>query len=148
MLLGSRCVCLDGVVLEALKQDDMQSVRLIRQLLKSLEQQYQVAKQDMLLAAHSSPLHGNLINMCANVNVACRTVNMCLHVCCVINRMPLGAVSAVHKCVLDVPGVLEALDRRVIVEMLSLLEKITLLLLGVLYGHQNTEDKGTLTAAG
>lgn len=49
---------------------------------------------------------------------------------------------------LDVPGVLaEALDRSMIAEMLSLLEKITLLLLGVLYGDQNMEDKGTLAAA-
>lgn len=48
---------------EALKQDDMQSVRLIRHLLKSLEQQYLIAKQDMLLAARSSPLHGTVINV-------------------------------------------------------------------------------------
>lgn len=49
---------------------------------------------------------------------------------------------------LDVPGVLaEALDHSMMAEMLSLLEKITLLLLGVLYGDQNMEDKGTLDAA-
>ncbi|XP_026787175.3 thyroid adenoma-associated protein homolog isoform X1 [Pangasianodon hypophthalmus] len=109
-LLFQKCVSLDDVLSEALKQDDVQSVRLIRHLLKSLEQQYLIAKQDMLLAARSSPLH--------------------------------GAVSAVHKCVLDVPGVLtEALDHSMIAETLSLLEKITLLLLGVLYGDQNMEDK-------
>ncbi|XP_060763342.1 tRNA (32-2'-O)-methyltransferase regulator THADA isoform X2 [Neoarius graeffei] len=109
-LLLQKCISLDGLMSEALKQDDMQSVRLIRHLLKSLEQQYLIAKQDMLLAARSSPLH--------------------------------GAVSAVHKCVLDVPGVLaEALDHSMMAEMLSLLEKITLLLLGVLYGDQNMEDK-------
>lgn len=67
---------------------------------------------------------------------------MCLHICCV----PLGAVSAVHKCVLDVPGVLaEALDQNMIVKMLSLLEEITLLLLSMLYGDENVEDKGTLS---
>ncbi|KAM9447169.1 tRNA (32-2'-O)-methyltransferase regulator THADA isoform 2-T2 [Clarias gariepinus] len=90
--------------------DGAASVRLLRHLLKSLEQQYLIASQDMLLAARSSPLH--------------------------------GAVSAVHKCVLDVPGVLaEALDQSMISELVSLLEKISLLLLGVLYGDQNTEDK-------
>ncbi|KAF5901036.1 thyroid adenoma-associated protein isoform X1, partial [Clarias magur] len=99
-LLLQKSVSLDGVA----------SVRLLRYLLKTLEQQYLIASQDMLLAARSSPLH--------------------------------GAVSAVHKCVLDVPGVLaEALDRNMISELVSLLEKISLLLLGVLYGDQNTEDK-------
>lgn len=67
---------------------------------------------------------------------------------CVFNWPAVGAVSAVHKCTLDVPGVLaEALDGNMIAEMLSLLEKITLLLLGVLYGDQNMEDKGNLNAA-
>ncbi|XP_058231705.1 thyroid adenoma-associated protein homolog isoform X2 [Hemibagrus wyckioides] len=109
-LLLQKRVSLDGVVSEALNQDDVQSIRLIRHLLQTLEKQYLTAKQDMLLAARSSPLH--------------------------------GAVSAVHKCMLDVPGVLaEALDSNMIAEMLSLLEKITLLLLGVLYGDQNMEDK-------
>lgn len=71
---------------------------------------------------------------------------MCYSSClqCVFNRTTVGAVSAVHKCILDVPGVLaEALDGSMIAEMLLLLEKITLLLLGVLYGDQNMEDKGT-----
>ncbi|KAI5613059.1 thyroid adenoma-associated protein-like isoform X3, partial [Silurus asotus] len=109
-LLLQKGVSLDGVVSEPLKQDDVQSVRLIRYLLKILEQQYLIAKQDMLLAARSAPLH--------------------------------GAVSAIHKCVMDVPGALaEALDGSMIAEMLSLLEKITLLLLGVLYGDQNMEEK-------
>ncbi|XP_047675030.1 thyroid adenoma-associated protein homolog isoform X1 [Tachysurus fulvidraco] len=109
-LLLQKRMSLDGVVPEALKHDDMQSVRLIRHLLQSLEKQHLTTKQDMLLAARCSPLH--------------------------------GAVSAVHKCILDVPGVLaEALDGSMIAEMLSLLENITLLLLGVLYGDQNMEDK-------
>ncbi|KAK3538827.1 hypothetical protein QTP86_015956 [Hemibagrus guttatus] len=109
-LLLQKCVSLDGVVSEALKQEDKQSVKLIRHLLQILEKQYLTAKQDMLLSARSSPLH--------------------------------GAVSAVHKCMLEVPGVLaEAFDGSMIAEMLSLLEKITLLLLGVLYGDQNMEDK-------
>lgn len=46
------------------------------------------------------------------------------------------------------PGaVTAALDHSVVVEMLSLLEKITLLLLGVLYGDHHTEDKGKPTLA-
>lgn len=57
----TRCVSLDGVVSEALKQDNVQSIRLIRHLLQTLEKQYLTAKQDMLLAARSSPLHGNVI---------------------------------------------------------------------------------------
>lgn len=66
---------------------------------------------------------------------------------CLTERCTVGAVGAIHKCVLGVPGVLaEALDHSVIAEIISLLEKITLLLLGVLYGDQNMEDKGTLTA--
>lgn len=77
----------------------------------------------------------------------CRFV---LHVyqMCVFTWTSVGAVSAVHRCVLDVPGVLtDAFDHSMMVEILSLLEKITLLLLGVLYGDQNMEENGTLTAA-
>lgn len=76
--LCSRRVFLDGVVPEALKHDDMQSVRLIRHLLQSLEKQHLTTKQDMLLAARRSPLHGNMIHMFSNVNVACRTAYVLL----------------------------------------------------------------------
>lgn len=46
---------------------------------------------------------------------------------------------------MEVPGVLvESLNQSVAVDIVRLLEKITLLLLGVLYGDQDTEDKGTV----
>ncbi|XP_062874157.1 tRNA (32-2'-O)-methyltransferase regulator THADA [Trichomycterus rosablanca] len=112
-VLQQKCIPLDGVVPDTLKQGEKESARLIRFLLNSLEQQYLTAKQDMLLAARTAPLH--------------------------------GTVSALQKCVLEVPGILiNALDHSVTVKMLSVLEKITLLLLGVLHGDQITEDKEIL----
>ncbi|KAL7836832.1 hypothetical protein AOLI_G00281160 [Acnodon oligacanthus] len=109
-LLLQKCVSLDGLVVGGEKQGHMQSTKLIGHMLKSLEQQYITAREDMLLAARSSPLH--------------------------------GVVSALQRCLLEVPGaVAEALDHSMTVEILSLLEKITLLLLGVLYGDQRAEDK-------
>ncbi|XP_017580907.2 thyroid adenoma-associated protein homolog isoform X1 [Pygocentrus nattereri] len=109
-LLLQKCVSLDGLVVGGEKQGQMQSDKLIGHMLKSLAQQYITARDDMLLAARSSPLH--------------------------------GVVSALQRCLLEVPGVVaEALDHSMTVEILSLLEKITLLLLGVLYGDQHAEDR-------
>ncbi|XP_072521074.1 tRNA (32-2'-O)-methyltransferase regulator THADA [Salminus brasiliensis] len=109
-LLLQKGVSLDGQVVGDVKQGEVQSAKLIGHLLKNLEQHYITAKEDMLLAARSSPMH--------------------------------GVVSALQRCLLEVPGALtEALNHSVTLEILSLLEKITLLLLGVLYGDQHTEDK-------
>ncbi|XP_056602907.1 thyroid adenoma-associated protein homolog [Triplophysa dalaica] len=53
-----------------------------------------------------------------------------------------GIVSALQKGLMEVPGVLgESLNHSVAVDILCLLEKISLLLLGVLYGDQDTEEK-------
>ncbi|XP_066509917.1 tRNA (32-2'-O)-methyltransferase regulator THADA-like [Hoplias malabaricus] len=109
-LLLQKCASLNGLVAECGKQHEVQSAKLIGHLLKSLEQHYVTAKEDMLLAARSSPLH--------------------------------GVVSALQRCLLEVPGAItEGLDHSVTVHILSLLEKITLLLLGVLYGDHHTDDK-------
>ncbi|KAI4884419.1 hypothetical protein NFI96_026372 [Prochilodus magdalenae] len=109
-LLLQKCVSLDGLVEGGVNQGQTHSVKLIGHLLKSLEQHYVTAREDMLLAARSSPLH--------------------------------GVVIALQRCLLEVPGaVTEALDHSMMIEILSLLERITLLLLGVLYGDQHTEDK-------
>ncbi|XP_015461736.3 thyroid adenoma-associated protein homolog [Astyanax mexicanus] len=109
-LLLQKCSSLDGLVAECVKQGEMHSAKLIGHLLKSLEQHYVTAREDMLLAARSSPMH--------------------------------GVVGALQRCMLEVPGALtEALTPSVTADLLSLLEKITLLLLGVLYGDQHTQDK-------
>jgi len=54
-----------------------------------------------------------------------------------------GIVSALQRGLLEVPGVLvESITHSIAVDIVSLLEKLTLLLLGVLYGDQDTEEKG------
>lgn len=56
-----------------------------------------------------------------------------------------GIVSALQRGLLEVPGVLaESITQSIAGDIVSLLEKLTLLLLGVLYGDQDTEEKGTL----
>lgn len=46
-----------------------------------------------------------------------------------------GVLSALQRCLLEAPsGIHVTLDHSLITEMLNLLEKISLLLLGVLYG--------------
>lgn len=56
-----------------------------------------------------------------------------------------GIVSALQRGLLEVPGVLvESITHSIAGDIVSLLEKLTLLLLGVLYGDQDTEEKGTL----
>ncbi|XP_065106767.2 tRNA (32-2'-O)-methyltransferase regulator THADA isoform X2 [Paramisgurnus dabryanus] len=53
-----------------------------------------------------------------------------------------GIVSALQRGLMEVPGVLvESINHNVAVDLVCLLEKITLLLLGVLYGDQDTEEK-------
>ncbi|KAM6964965.1 tRNA (32-2'-O)-methyltransferase regulator THADA [Aplochiton taeniatus] len=56
-----------------------------------------------------------------------------------------GVLSALEKCLLEVPTQLsEVLNRSLTLEILTLLEKTSLFLLGVLYGNPDTatEDKG------
>lgn len=56
-----------------------------------------------------------------------------------------GVVSALQRGLLEVPGVLvESVTHSVAGDIVSLVEKLTLLLLGVLYGDQDTQEKGTL----
>ncbi|XP_039515699.1 thyroid adenoma-associated protein homolog isoform X2 [Pimephales promelas] len=56
-----------------------------------------------------------------------------------------GIVSALQRGLLEVPGVLvESITHSIAVDIVSLLEKLTLLLLGVLYGDQDTEEKDVL----
>lgn len=56
-----------------------------------------------------------------------------------------GFVSALQRVLLEVPGVLvESVTHSVAEDIVSLVEKLTLLLLGVLYGDQDTQEKGTL----
>lgn len=56
-----------------------------------------------------------------------------------------GIVSALQRGLLEVPGVLvESVTQSIARDIVSLLEKLTLLLLGVLYGDQDTEEKGML----
>ncbi len=59
--------------------------------------------------------------------------------------IPSGVVSTLQRGLLEVPGVLvESVTHRVAEDIVSLVEKLTLLLLGVLYGDQDTQEKGTL----
>lgn len=52
----------------------------------------------------------------------------------VVTHLP-GVLSALQRCLLEAPGsVHDTLDRSLTAEVLGLLEKISLLLLGVLYG--------------
>lgn len=52
----------------------------------------------------------------------------------VLKRVP-GVLGALQRCLLEAPSSLcDTLDRSVTAELLSLLENISLLLLGVLYG--------------
>lgn len=47
----------------------------------------------------------------------------------------LGVLSALHRCLLESPGsACDSLDRSVTAKLLKLLENISLLLLGALYG--------------
>lgn len=47
----------------------------------------------------------------------------------------LGVLSALHRCLFEAPGsACDSLDRSVTTKLLKLLENISLLLLGVLYG--------------
>uniref|UniRef100_A0A671R447 Thyroid adenoma-associated protein homolog n=1 Tax=Sinocyclocheilus anshuiensis TaxID=1608454 RepID=A0A671R447_9TELE len=53
-----------------------------------------------------------------------------------------GVVSALQRGLLEVPGVLaESITHSVAGDIVSLVEKLTLLLLGVLYGDQDTQEK-------
>ncbi|XP_048100579.1 thyroid adenoma-associated protein homolog isoform X2 [Alosa alosa] len=53
-----------------------------------------------------------------------------------------GAVNALQRCLLEVPGVLyNEMDEGMFAKTLSLMENMTVLLLGVLYGDQDTESK-------
>ena len=57
-----------------------------------------------------------------------------------------GALSTLERCLLEAPGRLgDMLDHGVVVELLGLLENISLLLLGVLYGAQESppQENGT-----
>ncbi|XP_059407167.1 thyroid adenoma-associated protein homolog isoform X2 [Carassius carassius] len=94
----------------AFEHGEKQSVKLIRFLLTKLENHYLTARNDMLLAARTAPIH--------------------------------GVVSALQKALLEVPGILvETVTHSVAGDIVSLLEKLTLLLLGVLYGDQDTQEK-------
>ncbi|RXN31244.1 thyroid adenoma-associated -like protein [Labeo rohita] len=94
----------------AFEQGEKQSVKLISFLLTKLEHHYLTARNDMLLAAHTTPIH--------------------------------GIVSALQRGLLEVPGTLvESITHSVAGDIVSLIEKLTLLLLGVLYGDQETEKK-------
>lgn len=56
-----------------------------------------------------------------------------------------GILTALERCILEVPNTLcDVVDHRVTIEILVLLERITLLLLGVLYGDQDAcgDEKG------
>ncbi|XP_035385990.1 thyroid adenoma-associated protein homolog isoform X1 [Electrophorus electricus] len=109
-LLLLKCASLEGLVGGAPKQGHAQSAMLVRHLLEMLRQHYLAARQDMVLASRTAPLH--------------------------------GVVSALQRLLLEVPGALsEALDHSVVAEILTLLEKITQLLLGLLSGDQHTEEK-------
>ncbi|KAK7164223.1 hypothetical protein R3I94_002828 [Phoxinus phoxinus] len=56
-----------------------------------------------------------------------------------------GIVSALQRGLLEVPGVLaESITHSIAGDIVSLLEKLSLLLLGVLYGDQDTEEKDVL----
>uniref|UniRef100_A0A7N8YBI2 Si:ch211-225b11.4 n=1 Tax=Mastacembelus armatus TaxID=205130 RepID=A0A7N8YBI2_9TELE len=80
---------------------------MVRILVKELEEHYLTAKDDMMLAARTKPIH--------------------------------GVVSALQKCLLETPSttVYDTLDHSLTMELLSLLDSISLLLLGVLYGNQD-----------
>ncbi|XP_026068454.1 thyroid adenoma-associated protein homolog [Carassius auratus] len=94
----------------AFEHGEKQSVKLIMFLLTKLEHHYLTARNDMLLAARTAPIH--------------------------------GVVSALQKGLLEVPGVLvETVTHSVAGDIVSLVEKLTLLLLGVLYGDQDTQEK-------
>ncbi|XP_056119769.1 thyroid adenoma-associated protein homolog isoform X2 [Rhinichthys klamathensis goyatoka] len=97
----------------AFEQGEKQSVKLITFLLTKLQHHYITARNDMLLAARTTPIH--------------------------------GIVSALQRGLLEVPEVLvESITHSIAGDIVSLLEKLTLLLLGVLYGDQDTEEKDVL----
>ncbi|KAI1900979.1 hypothetical protein AGOR_G00055410 [Albula goreensis] len=78
---------------------------VVKYLLQELEEHYQTAKSDMLLAAKTKPIH--------------------------------GVLTALQRCVLDVPDTQKAVVSPHEAEaLLDLLEGITIFLLGVLYGDQ------------
>ena len=53
-------------------------------------------------------------------------------------------MTALQRCLLEVPGVLcKEMDDDMIRKTLSVMENMTVLLLGVLYGDQDTESKGS-----
>ncbi|KTG32675.1 hypothetical protein cypCar_00004024 [Cyprinus carpio] len=94
----------------AFEHGEKESVKLITFLLTKLEQHYLTARNDMLLAARTAPIH--------------------------------GVVSALQRGLLEVPGVLvESITHSVAGDIVSLVEKLTLLLLGVLYGDRDTQEK-------
>lgn len=60
----------------------------------------------------------------------------------------LGVLSALQRCLFESPGsICDSLDRSVTAELLKLLENISLLLLGVLYGDADAclTEMGTET---
>ncbi|XP_040897367.1 thyroid adenoma-associated protein homolog [Toxotes jaculatrix] len=80
--------------------------RMIRLLVKELEEHYLIAKAEMMLAARTKPIH--------------------------------GIVSALQRCLLEAgSSVYDILDHSLAIEVLGLLENISLLLLGVLYGDHD-----------
>ncbi|XP_067295363.1 tRNA (32-2'-O)-methyltransferase regulator THADA isoform X1 [Pseudorasbora parva] len=94
----------------AFEQGEKQSAKRITFLLTKLQHHYLTARNDMLLAARTTPIH--------------------------------GIVSALQRGLLEVPGVLmESISHSIAGKIVCLLEKLTLLLLGVLYGDQDTEEK-------
>ncbi|XP_036383176.1 thyroid adenoma-associated protein homolog [Megalops cyprinoides] len=96
--------------LDSTSLQDGKTVALVMYLLRELEQHYLTAKTDMLLAAKTKPIH--------------------------------GVVTALQRCLLDSFDTLgsvqkAALGPSVTETILGLLERITLLLLGVLYGDES-----------
>lgn len=70
------------------------------------------------------------------VLIICEHYSMFSNVC-------IGAVTAMQRCLLEVPGVLcKEMNDSMFEKILSLMENITVLMLGVLYGDPDTESKG------
>lgn len=113
--------------------------------MKELEEHYDTAKANMMLAARTKPIHGesgyqHTFEMMPSPRKWVFSLNPLI-------ISTSGVLSALQSCLLEAPdSVYDTLDHGVTAEVLGLLENISLLLLGVLQGDHDAcaTEKGNV----
>lgn len=102
-------------------------------LVRELKEHYLTARADMMLAARTRPIHGEAPDPrdgCLAEESVTANKRVLTHA--------LGVLSALQRCLLESPGsVCDSFDPCGTTGLLKLLEDVSLLLLGVLYGDMD-----------